>query len=120
MTESAEKRKIRRIVMVAGGVETLEYFAIQMAERFRELGYSVFFTLFSTHTETQALQNLWTKMLMDRMLPYTCSSVHSTNASEPRYKNSSTSYFCSPVSTIKHPYARTFLLLYYLSWIKKN
>ena len=43
MTESAEKRKIRRIVMVAGGVETLEYFAIQMAERFRELGYSVFF-----------------------------------------------------------------------------
>ena len=43
MRESAGKSRISRIVMVAGGVETLEYFAEQMAKRFRELGYAVFF-----------------------------------------------------------------------------
>lgn len=34
---------MKRIVMFAGGVETLEYFSKQMAKRFEEMGYSVFF-----------------------------------------------------------------------------
>lgn len=34
---------MKRIVMFAGGVETLEFFSRQMAKRFEELGYAVFF-----------------------------------------------------------------------------
>lgn len=34
---------MKRIVMFAGGVETLEYFSGQMAKRFEEMGYLVFF-----------------------------------------------------------------------------
>ncbi len=34
---------MKRIVMFEGGVETLGWFSHQMAERFREAGYLVFF-----------------------------------------------------------------------------
>ena len=34
---------MKRIVMFAGGVETLEYFSRQMAKQFEKMGYLVFF-----------------------------------------------------------------------------
>lgn len=34
---------MKRIIMFAGGVETLEYFSRQMAKKFEEMGYLVFF-----------------------------------------------------------------------------
>lgn len=41
--DAERKVSMRRIVMFAGGVETLEYFSRQMAKRFEELGHLVFF-----------------------------------------------------------------------------
>ena len=34
---------MKRIVMVIGGVETLEYFSYQMGKTFMEMGYLVFY-----------------------------------------------------------------------------
>ena len=38
-----ETAMIRRIVMFQGGVETLEYFSRRLAEKFEQMGYTVFF-----------------------------------------------------------------------------
>ena len=38
-----EDKELKRIVMFAGGVETLEYFSRQMAMQFQKMGYLVFF-----------------------------------------------------------------------------
>lgn len=38
-----ENAMIRRIVMFQGGVETLEYFSRRLAEKFEQMGYTVFF-----------------------------------------------------------------------------
>lgn len=47
---------MKRIVMVEGGVETLGYFSRQMAERFRQLGYLVFF--YDLKDEAQSARKL--------------------------------------------------------------
>lgn len=47
---------MKRIVMFEGGVETLTYFSKQMAKRFSELGYSVFF--FDLKQEGQSARRL--------------------------------------------------------------
>ena len=47
---------MKRIVMFEGGVETLTYFSKRLAERFSEMGYSVFF--FDLKQEGQSARRL--------------------------------------------------------------
>lgn len=47
---------MRRIVMFAGGVETLEYFSKQMAKQFEKMGYLVFF--YDLQDETRSARRL--------------------------------------------------------------
>lgn len=47
---------MRRIVMFAGGVETLEYFSKQMAKQFEKMGYLVFF--YDLKDETRSARRL--------------------------------------------------------------
>lgn len=47
---------MRRIVMFAGGVETLEYFSKQMAVQFQAMGYAVFF--YDLKNEVQSARKL--------------------------------------------------------------
>ena len=47
---------MKRIVMVVGGVETLEYFSYQMGKTFVELGYQVFY--YDLKNEAQSARTL--------------------------------------------------------------
>lgn len=51
-----EEHKMKRIVMVIGGVETLEYFSYQMGKSFVEMGYQVFY--YDLKNEAQSARTL--------------------------------------------------------------